>query len=272
MSGGEQHPRRIPARAGPAQPQPAGVADGAALGLAVEGLWDETVPRRGPLARPGRGQLRRPPTWSRCAPLASELTALDAAGTDALVDAGRLGAAFGPTPPLRRADAVVLVTRTSLEAVNAVRLRLPTLRADLDSAGTGADALGLLLGRRGPPCHRGRDRQGVEGADPGCLAWDPAAARVLSAGAGRPRRFDSSTPSRSTDGLITRCRSRSPRRRSRLAQARRPGAACPARSRAWLTNRRAAAAVRVRPDPARRAVIGGLRQPGRLDVAASGNS
>ena len=52
----------------------------------------------------------------------------------------------------------------------------------------------------------------------GCLAWDPPAARVLSAGAARPRRFDSSAL-RSTDGLITRVLEQITRRRSRLAQA-----------------------------------------------------
>ena len=42
-------------------------------------------------------------------PLASELTALDAAGTDALVDAAGWGSVRSD-PLLRRADAVVLVT------------------------------------------------------------------------------------------------------------------------------------------------------------------
>ena len=186
-----------------------------------EGLWDETVPlaegRWLVPAADSSGQAAN--LESLWAPLASELTALDAAGTDAMVDAGRLGGAFGPTPLLRRADAVVLVTRTSLEAVNAVRSRLPTLRADLDSAGTGADALGLLLVGEGHPYTEAEIGKELKVPILGCLAWDPAAARVLSAGAGRPRRFDSSTLLRSTDGLITRLQEQITRRRNRLAQA-----------------------------------------------------
>ena len=52
----------------------------------------------------------------------------------------------------------------------------------------------------------------------GCLAWDPPAARVLSAGAARRAGSTSALP-RSTDGLITRVQEQITRRRSRLAQA-----------------------------------------------------
>ena len=49
--------------------------------------------------------------WS---PLASVLAGMERAGTDVIIDAGRLGAAGYPAPLLRTADAVLLATRTNI--------------------------------------------------------------------------------------------------------------------------------------------------------------
>ncbi|MDR7381227.1 hypothetical protein [Promicromonospora iranensis] len=54
-------------------------------------------------------------------PLADVLAGLDAAGQDVIVDAGRLGMADSPRLLLERADLTLLVTRTDLPALAAVR-------------------------------------------------------------------------------------------------------------------------------------------------------
>ena len=63
--------------------------------------------------------------------MGSLLASLERAGIDALIDAGRLGAAYAPIPLLRQADLVLLVLGTSLPAVAAVRARLSVLREQL---------------------------------------------------------------------------------------------------------------------------------------------
>ena len=55
------------------------------------------------------------------APLADVLAGLDASGQDVIVDAGRLGMTDSPRPLLERADMALLVTRTDLPALAAVR-------------------------------------------------------------------------------------------------------------------------------------------------------
>ncbi|WP_419703071.1 hypothetical protein [Promicromonospora sp. NFX87] len=55
------------------------------------------------------------------APLADVLAGLDAAGQDVIVDTGRLGMAESPRLLLERADLTVLITRTDLPALAAVR-------------------------------------------------------------------------------------------------------------------------------------------------------
>lgn len=156
------------------------------------------------------------PLWG---PLGSLLSSLERAGTDVLVDAGRLGAAHAPTPLLRQANLVLLVMGTSLPAVAAARSRLAVLREQLAVSATdgGASGLALLLVGQGRP-YTAREITGALGVPVlACLPWDPASAEVLSAGAAPSRRFDNSALVRSTRAAISASQDLIARRRDRLA-------------------------------------------------------
>jgi hypothetical protein len=209
-----------------------------------QAVWPQLVPltpaaatadaaAAGPDARwllPGLSDAAQAPsTAALWAPLASLLASLERAGTDVLVDAGRLGAAHAPTPLLRQADLVLLVTGTSLPAVAAARARLGVLREQLALTADGASGetspLGLLLVGEGRP-YTAREITGALGVPVvASLAWDPASAEVLSTGAAPGRRFDSSSLVRSTRAAIAAVTELVSRRRDRLAPPARSGAA-----------------------------------------------
>lgn len=161
-----------------------------------------------------------PSTTGLWGPLASLLASLERAGTDVVVDAGRLGAAHAPIPLLRHADLVLLVTGTGLPAVAAARARLGVLREDIEATATGGgemSPLGLLLIGEGRP-YTAREITGALGVPVvASLAWDPASAEVLSAGAAPGRRFDSSSLARTTRAAIGAIQELTARRRGRLA-------------------------------------------------------
>jgi hypothetical protein len=161
-----------------------------------------------------------PSTAALWGPLSSLLASLERAGTDVIVDAGRLGTAHAPTPLLRQADLVLLVTGTSLPAVAAARARLALLREELAVTATGgadASAVGLLLVGEGRP-YTAREITGALGVPTvAALAWDPASAEVLSAGAAPGRRFDTSPLVRSTRAAISAVGELVTSRRDRLA-------------------------------------------------------
>jgi hypothetical protein len=208
-------------------------------------LWSQTVPLTdtpttvraaaagsgGPDRRwllPGLSDAAQAPsTAALWGPLASLLASLERAETDVLVDAGRLGAAHAPTALLRQADLVLLVMGTSLPAVAAARARLAVLREELavtsalDSALAG---VGLLLVGQGRP-YTGREIAGSLGLPVvATLAWDPASAEVLAAGASPGRRFAGSPLVRSTRAAINASSEAMARRRDRLVP---PAAAAP---------------------------------------------
>lgn len=54
-------------------------------------------------------------------PLSDELADLESTGQDVIVDAGRLGLAGSPEPLLANADLTLILTRTTLPALSAVR-------------------------------------------------------------------------------------------------------------------------------------------------------
>jgi len=167
------------------------------VGLAVaqrrdglpEALWSQTLPlaqgRRllpGPVDAAQAASL--PPVWS---PLAGVLRSLGGHGTDVIVDAGRLGAAHGPLPVLRQADLVLLVLRSSLDAVAAARARVAALREDL--AGLGRVDLSLLVVGDGRPYTAREITGALDLPVVAALPFDPASAEVFSAGAPTGRRF-----------------------------------------------------------------------------------
>ena len=160
-----------------------------------------------------------PSTTSLWGPLGSLLASLERAGIDVLIDAGRLGAAYAPTPLLRQADLVLLVLGTSLPAVAAVRARLSVLGEQLavtPKTAVPVSGLGLLLVGEGRP-YTAREISGSLGLPViASLSWDPASAEVLAAGAAPGRRFESSPLVRSIRGAISASQELIVRRRDRL--------------------------------------------------------
>ncbi len=115
--------------------------------------------------------------------LANDLAALEQAGTDVIVDAGRLGTAHGPAPLLYRADVVLMLGRSHLPAITAAMTAGPALAEALDQYGTGRDALRLVTVGEGQP-HSGREIAAAVGIHAlSSLAWDPAHAEHYSLGA-----------------------------------------------------------------------------------------
>lgn len=209
-----------------------------------QSLWAQTVPLTGdPHATsvaagagdrwllPGLSDAAQAPsTAALWGPLGSLLAGLERAGTDVIVDAGRLGTAHAPTALLRQADLVLLVLGTSLPAVAAARARLHLLREDLSVTGTVGpsvdghlSSLGLLLVGEGRPYSAKEIASACGVPVVASLAWDPGSAEVLAAGATPGRRFDTSPLVRSTRAAISASSELIRRRRERLA----PPAAAP---------------------------------------------
>jgi hypothetical protein len=212
-----------------------------------QALWSQTVPLTttspdstsdGSAAAPQRWLLpglsdaaQAPSAGALWGPLGSVLASLERASTDVIVDAGRLGAAHAPTALLRQADLVLLVMGTSLPAVAAARARLSVLRETLSPDATpaatpdgAAIGLGLLLVGDGRP-YTAREISAALGLPVvASLAWDPASAEVLYAGAAPGRRFDTSPLLRSTRAAVSASAQLIARRRDRLAPAAPTGA------------------------------------------------
>jgi hypothetical protein len=124
--------------------------------------------------------------------IAGVLHSLDQHGTDVFIDAGRLGTIFGPQPLLRSADAVLLVTRSNLPAIAAVRATAPVLRDDLLTSGRGDDVLSLLVVGQGQP-YPAKDISDAVGIPTvATIDFDPVGAEVLTYGSKTPRRFQQS--------------------------------------------------------------------------------
>ncbi|MEV6206695.1 hypothetical protein [Kitasatospora sp. NPDC051914] len=175
--------------------------DGAADRLLLPGLTD-------PAQAPGLAY-----TWE---PLADTFHALDAHGYDVIVDLGRSGA-LGPGAVLaRQADVVAASVRTTLRGLSAARPRLAALRDDLETSGSGADALGLLPVAEGPyPLAEAARELGVSAL--GLLPFAPRTARVLSDGGDTAdRRFVRSELMRTVRSAADRIQEVAARRRHRL--------------------------------------------------------
>lgn len=110
--------------------------------------------------------------------------ALAASSADVLVDAGRVGSRGLPSALTEAADLVLVVTRTSLVDLVALRLHLPALTDALP-----VERLGLaLIGPDRPYTAKEIHSQfGVETA--ASIAWSPDQARVWSHGDPPTRRF-----------------------------------------------------------------------------------
>ncbi|MFI6688399.1 hypothetical protein [Streptomyces sp. NPDC050485] len=126
-------------------------------------------------------------TWGQIARL---LSVMDQAGHDVIIDAGRLvtesetrlSTTRYPAPLLHRADAVLMVVRTTQASIAAAAPAVRVLREELAHHGTGADALGLLLIEEGS-FTSSQVQQHLQTPVVGMLAWDADTADVLTHGA-----------------------------------------------------------------------------------------
>ncbi|GAA2148524.1 hypothetical protein GCM10009760_40680 [Kitasatospora kazusensis] len=199
-------------------------------GLLAQTLWEQLID----LSPEGNGERLLLPgltdpaqapglayTWE---PLMETLHGLEPQGYDVILDLGRSGAA-GPGAVLaRRADVVAVALRSTLRGLSAVRPRLAALRDDLEAAGTGSDALGLLMVAEGPyPVAEVSRQFGVPAL--GLLPYAPRTARVLSDGGDTTdRRFVRSELMRTARSAADQIQLLVRRRRQRLAPAVPPAA------------------------------------------------
>ncbi|WP_063752766.1 hypothetical protein [Streptomyces sp. NRRL S-350] len=187
--------------------------DGEAQRLLLPGLTD-------PTQAPGLAY-----TWE---PLAELLHGIEQQGYDVIVDLGRSGATGASAVLARRADVVAATVRTTLRGLSSVRPRLAALAEDLASAGTGADALGLLLVAEGPYARAEVARElGLPVL--GVLPYATRTAKVLSDGGDTTdRRFVRSELMRTARSAADEVQLLVRRRRQRLAPTAEPAPA-PAR-------------------------------------------
>lgn len=148
------------------------------------------------------------------APLVESLTALEATGQDVIVDAGRLGLRGSPEPVLDASDVALLVSRTNLPALSALRSWAEVFhRPELDWHQSG-----LLLVGEGQP-YGSREISTVVNLPVVCtLADDPRSAAVFSQGAVRPRRFESSPLVRGLQAAVAALHSTITIRRTELLE------------------------------------------------------
>ena len=199
-------------------------------GLLAQTLWDQLIDLSPDgdgerLLLPGLTDPTQAPglayTWE---PLVDTLHGLDTQGYDVILDLGRSGAT-GPSAVLaRRADVVVAALRTTLRGLSSARPRLAALREDLTTAGTGADALGLLLIAEGPYSASEVSREfGLPTL--GLLPHAPRTARVLSDGGdSSDRRFVRSELMRTARSAADQIQLLVRSRRRRLAPSAAPAA------------------------------------------------
>lgn len=110
--------------------------------------------------------------------------ALEAAGRTVLVDAGRIGPGGLPPDLVTLCSGVVVVTRSRLVDLAALRLYLP-----LVVAAAGAERVGLAVVGPGRPYGSGEIAHRFGVPVWGKLAWQPAEAEVFASGAPEPRRL-----------------------------------------------------------------------------------
>jgi hypothetical protein len=117
------------------------------------------------------------PAWADLA------AALQAQERTVLVDAGRIGAAGLPQPLVAASSGVLVMTRSDLPSLAALRLYLPQL---VEAAGE--DRVGLVVVGPGRPYTGTEIRRRFGVPIWGHLAWQPEAAAVYASGAAPGRR------------------------------------------------------------------------------------
>jgi hypothetical protein len=134
--------------------------------------------------------------------LAEGLERLGDAGMDVIIDAGRLGAQGLPAPLMEYAAVTCLVLRSNLRSVMSARIHAPQLREQSRSSGSDS-AVGLIVVGEGEPYGKQEIAKALGLPVTASVANDPAAARHLSDGSPRPRKFDASPLSKSLHTTAT---------------------------------------------------------------------
>jgi hypothetical protein len=145
-------------------------------------------------------------------PLSEEIAGLEAGGQDVIVDAGRLGLVGSPEPLLANADLTLIVTRTNLTALAAVRSWADSIqRGTLDW-----QQPGLLVAGDAQP-YNSRELASVLGLPVVAeIADDPTSAAVFAHGATPPKKFDTGPLARSLHAAIASIHAAVSRHRSEL--------------------------------------------------------
>lgn len=120
-------------------------------------------------------------------PLGEVLRDLESTGQDVIVDAGRLGMVGSPDPLLSEADLTLLLTRTTLPALSAVRSWADALHRGV----LGWHEAGLVLVGESQPYTAKEIRSALNLRVVATITDDPEAAAVLHRGAAPSKRYDS---------------------------------------------------------------------------------
>lgn len=148
------------------------------------------------------------------APLAEALSELEATGQDVIVDAGRLGLHGSPQPLLDAADLALLVSRTTLPNILALRSWAEVFqRPALDWHQSGV----LLVGERQPYGAR-EVAEVVNLPVVASVPDDPESAAVFSRGAQPPKRFETGPLARALNAAIASIHSTITYRRNELLE------------------------------------------------------
>lgn len=148
------------------------------------------------------------------APLAEVLAGLEATGQDVIVDAGRLGLHGSPEPLLDAADLTLLVSRTTLPNLSALRSWADAYqRGPVDW-----HQCAVLLVGEGRPYSAREVAQVVNLPVLASLPDDPESAAVFSRGAQPPRRFETRPLPRALAAAIAAIHSTITARRTELLE------------------------------------------------------
>ena len=147
-------------------------------------------------------------------PLAEGLAELESTGRDVIVDTGRLGLTGAPEPLLAHADLTLLLTRTTLPALSALRSWADSLeRGSFEWQQSGVFVVG-----DGQPYGSHEVAAVLNLPVIATLADDPESAAVFHRGATPPRRFEAGPLARSLRAAVAALHATITRRRAELME------------------------------------------------------
>jgi hypothetical protein len=151
-------------------------------------------------------------------PLSEELADLESTGQDVIVDAGRLGLVGSPEPLLAGADLTLIVARSNLPALSAVRPWADSVRRGT----VDWNQTGVLIVGEGQPYQAREVSRVLNLPVVATLADDAGSAAVFSCGTTPPRKFQTAPLARSLNAAIASIHAAVSRHRSELLNGVRP--------------------------------------------------